>query len=165
MRTRITGAVSLVLLLGLCMFSIYETPKHLNPPQIPFSYMIENKGSLDGVYVYTGGEVTGIKERGDLMEFELEKYPFIGYEKIYAAVDGNIPAAKQIRNGDGIRVGGRVLLEDDRVHVMADEIYKTGNVKLMFAPLNLSAVLILVYFILREWEIDFRGLSVKLRWK
>jgi len=120
---------------------------------------------MDGLEVYTGGEVTGIETRDGLMEFELEKYPFIGCEKIYAVVDGNTPIAHQIKNGDGIRVGGTVLLEDNKVHVMADEIYKTGNVKLMFAPLNLSAVLLLIYFILREWEIDFRGLNVKLRWK
>jgi len=163
MRTRIAGAASLVLLLGLCIFSIHETPKHLNPPQIPFSYMVENKEGMDGSEVYTGGEVTGIETRDGLMEFELEKYPFIGCEKIYAVVDGNIPMARQVRNGDGIRVGGRVLLKDDKVYVMADDIYRTGHLKLMFVPLNLSAVLLLIYFIWMNWEIDFRRLSIKLR--
>ncbi len=145
------GIIPLVILIGLCIYSVYDTPKHWETSgNAPFTYIAENKKNLNGKI-----QTTGIVRNLDRSGFDLTypAYPVMNYS-IYVKGD-----FQELKEGSDVFVSG----DAKNGEIIADEIHINSSLHKIDGLFNIAGALFLLFIMLSEWKINFRKLSLNYK--
>ncbi len=151
---RLLGLVSFTILLLLCLYSLKEAPKHWD--KMPsLDYVIKNPENFEGKEIYVDGMVRDMKKKGNGVEFLLSPDPFGSFGSI-SVKSNSLEIKERIQ---GVNVYGKIA----NGILNADEIIITKYPVYFDIILNITGLLLFIYFSLKEWKITGRFPFLEVR--
>lgn len=146
---RLTGLVSLLILLLLCFYSMTEAQKHWGSMP-PLYHVIENMGAYEGKTVCVDGLLLETKSGG----FALSYDPTRTFGSLPVKIEGSIPSSMSEAYVCG-KIDGGVLL--------ASTVAPHPTNILMEIFFDLMGLSIFIFFALKEWRITRKPMFIAPR--